>query len=137
FLQTVAELACELLERGPISDIELRFLRLRRGGCRKRDYFFCPACLRGGGRRAASLVVYFLPTRQGAGGERSTKRLVITVTVKHRQTRHLNRQPLVEIVDWPKQDDTAEGFTRCKCPGDLALWIEVESVGDINPGAVE
>src|SRR5262249_22979628 len=97
----------------------------------------CPACLRRRSRKAPTMLLNFLQTRQVAADTEATKTFELPVTVKHRQTRHLNRQPLVGIVDSRKQDETAEGFKRWKCPGDVGLWIEVESVGDINPGAVE
>src|SRR5262249_23283555 len=76
-------------------------------------------------------------TSQVAADTEATKTFELAVAVEHRQTGHLNRQSLVEIVERPKQDDAAEGFARSKRAGDLALWIKVQGLGDINPGAIE
>ena len=59
------------------------------------------------------------------------------IAVEHGQTRHLDRQALVDIIERPKQDEAAESFPRRQCVGDLALRVEVQALGDLDPIAVK
>src|SRR5262245_61936458 len=86
---------------------------------------------------AGSTPLNFIQASEVPADTEAAKTFELAVTVEHRQTRHLDRQSLVEIVERPKQDDTAEGFARCKRAGNLALWVKVQGLGDINPGVVE
>ena len=72
-----------------------------------------------------------------AADAKTTKALELPVTVEHGQTRHLDGQTLVDMIGRPKQDDTAESFSRRERVGDLALRIEIQGLGNLNPIAVK
>ena len=57
--------------------------------------------------------------------------------VEHWQARHLDREWLVEPIDWPGRHDPAERLVPGQCVCDLAGWIQRQCLGNLGPAAAE
>ena len=87
--------------------------------------------------RALGGAAEFPLASQVAANTEAAKSFKLPITVEHGQTRHFDRQTLVDIIERPKQDDAAESFPSCQCACDLGLRVEAQALGDLDPIAVE
>ena len=79
----------------------------------------------------------FLQTGLVAADAKTAKALKLPITVEYGQARYFDRQALIDVIERPKQNDSAEGFPRCECSCDLALWIKIQGLGYLSPIVVK